>query len=255
MAMNTFYVEKDTPIHRINPINKLYYTITIILTSMIVSNIYFSLICIGLNIVILLIAKIFKKTIPIIGFSLIVISTIMLIQGFFYHNNSTALFSIGFLTYYKEGFIYALSISLNIINLILSFSVLVLATKPSDLIESLVSEGLNPKIGYVLSSVFQIIPEMMTTMGTITDAQRSRGLEVEGNLITRTKAFIPLIGPVVMNSLLSTRERAMAIEVRGFNSKIKKSFLNEIKKGRYDKLFQIMSYIMIILSIVWRVSK
>ncbi|WDU84655.1 energy-coupling factor transporter transmembrane component T [Caloramator sp. Dgby_cultured_2] len=99
-----------------------------------------------------------------------------------------------------------------------------LTTKPSDLIENLVRRGLSPKLGYVLASVLQIIPQMLSTMDTILDAQRSRGLETEGKLIKRLKAFIPLIGPAVMNSLISTRERAMALEMRGFNSNIKKTF-------------------------------
>ena len=56
---------------------------------------------------------------------------------------------------------------------------------------------------------------MTGTMNTITDAQRSRGLETEGSLLTRAKAFLPLISPVVMSSLINTRERAVALEVRG----------------------------------------
>ena len=59
-------------------------------------------------------------------------------------------------------------------------------------------------------------------MNTITDAQRSRGLETEGSLLTRAKAFLPLISPVVMSSLINTRERAVALEVRGFAAKQKK---------------------------------
>lgn len=52
---------------------------------------------------------------------------------------------------------------------------------------------------------------MSGTMNTIMDAQRSRGLETEGNLITRAKSFLPLISPVVMSSLINTRERAIAL--------------------------------------------
>lgn len=55
-------------------------------------------------------------------------------------------------------------------------------------------------------------------MNTIMDAQRSRGLETEGNLITRAKSFLPLISPVVMSSLINTRERAIALEIRGFEA-------------------------------------
>jgi hypothetical protein len=104
---------------------------------------------------------------------------------------------------------------LQVLNMLGSFSLLVLTTKPNDLIESLVRRGLSARIGYVLSSVLQIIPQMAASMETIMDAQRSRGMEMEGKLLIRLKAFIPLIGPVVMSSLIGVKERAMALEVMG----------------------------------------
>jgi len=41
------------------------------------------------------------------------------------------------------------------------------------------------------------------------------------------KAFLPLIGPVVMSSLLETRERAMALEVRALVPLARKRFFTK----------------------------
>ena len=111
------------------------------------------------------------------------------------------MFQLGPLKFYREGMMYALRISCNVLNMLLAFAVFVLTTKPTELVEDLEQAGFSPKIGYVISSVFQIVPQMSGTMNTIMDAQRSRGLETEGNLITRAKSFLPLISPVVMSSL------------------------------------------------------
>jgi energy-coupling factor transport system permease protein len=100
--------------------------------------------------------------------------------------------------------------------------------------------------------VLQIIPEMIGTMETITDAQRSRGLETEGRLIVRIKALIPLIGPVVMSSLVNTRERSMALEVRAFNSKSKKTFINEEQKSGLSKIIKLSLIIILIAAIIGR---
>ena len=35
-----------------------------------------------------------------------------------------------------------------------------------------------------------------------------------------TILFLPLISPVVMSSLINTRERAIALEIRGFGGKL-----------------------------------
>ena len=93
---------------------------------------------------------------------------------------------------------------------------------------------------------------MTETMSTITDAQRSRGMEMEGKILTRIKAFFPLISPVIMSSLISTRERAIALEVRGFDSKQKKTFLSDIKTTHADIAFKAILSFILILSIIWR---
>ena len=141
---------------------------------------------------------------------------------------------------------------MNILNMLLAFSVFVLSTKPAELVDDLEQIGFPPRFGYMISSVFQIIPQMMGTMNTIMDAQRSRGMEMEGNLFVRAKAFIPLIVPVVSSSLINTRERAIALEVRGFDSKEKKTFLTDGKMGRGDRLFMAAMVLFIVCAVGWR---
>jgi energy-coupling factor transport system permease protein len=184
---------------------------------------------------------------------MIVLLSIIVVQGLFYFGNKTPLFNIGAIVFYEEGLLYALQICIRVINILCAFAILVLTAKPSDLIESLVRRGMSPRIGYVFSSVLQIIPQMAATMSTITDAQRSRGMETEGKLIARLKAFFPLIGPVVMNSLINTRERAMALEVRGFNSKVRKTFLNEEFKASYNTVIKVFIVLSVVLAMLWRI--
>ena len=93
--------------------------------------------------------------------------------------------------------LFALHIGCNVLNMLLSFAILVLSAKPSELVEELEKRGFSRRMVYIITSVFQIVPQMTGTMNTITDAQRSRGLETEGSLLTRAKAFLPLISPVV----------------------------------------------------------
>ena len=48
----------------------------------------------------------------------------------------------------------------------------------------------------------------------------------------RIKAFLPLISPVVMSALTATRERAIALEVRGFGVKGTKTWMHPHKKQK-----------------------
>ncbi|WP_313154611.1 energy-coupling factor transporter transmembrane component T, partial [Lacrimispora sp.] len=187
------------------------------------------------------------------AFSFTIIITIFLIHGLFNQENQKVLFHLGPLAFYQEGLLYAARIGLNILNMLLAFATFVLTTKPADLVETMEQAGFSPRFGYMISSVFQIIPQMMGTMNTIMDAQRSRGMETEGSLLVRARAFIPLISPVVSSSLINTRERAIALEVRGFDSKNKKTFLREHRLAGRDKAFMALMALLIGVSVVWRV--
>lgn len=239
--------------HKIDPITKMLYIILAIAIPVILPSRIIALTFIALSLIFLCIGKVLKRVVPIIGFSFIVLLSVILIQGLFKAGNKTELFRFGSLIFYKEGLLYALTICLRVLNILCSVAILILTTKPSDLIETFVRRGLSPKIGYVLNSVLQLIPEMTLTMNKITDAQRSRGMETEGSIIVRIKAFLPLIAPATMNSLTSTRERSMALEVRAFDSKVKKTFLNEeeIYTGsKFIRLAMIMSFA---AAIIWRI--
>jgi energy-coupling factor transport system permease protein len=249
----SLYQPRQSLIHRIDPISKMFYIVAAVAVPLIIHTILMAWVCLLVSAIILLVGKVFRKVIPLIGFSIVILLSIVIIQGLFMAENKIPLLQIGPFVFYKEGLTFALGLGLRVLNIISAFAILVLTTKPSDLIESLVRKGLSPKIGYVLSSVLQIIPQMTATMGTIMDAQRSRGMETEGKFVIRIKAFFPLIGPVVMNSLINTRERAMALEIRGFSSSIKKTFLNEEFKSAYGNIIQWGLVLIIIMAIVWRI--
>lgn len=236
-----------------DPVTKLMFVIISIAITYILPVHSFVITITAITLFLLVIGKVFGKIIPIIFVSLLLIISIIIVQGAFHQSNETVLFSIGAISFYKEGLSYALLLTLRVINMLCAFGVLILTTKSDELVERLIKIGMSPKIGYVLLSVLQLIPQMRTTVGKITDAQRSRGMETEGNLLVRMKAFIPLIAPVVLNALNDTRERAIALEMRGFNMKNKKTFLNETKFYRYQGMVQVFLLAVLIGTIVWRV--
>lgn len=253
MKSISLYVDNGSYLTRVHPFTKLLYILTAIVVTLLTRSFVAYVAFIGCSILLLTSGKILKKAVPLIAFSFSILITIFLIHGLFHQGNINVLFQIGPVKFYKEGLQYAASIGLNVLNLLLSFAVFVLTTKPAELVEEMEKRGFSSRIGYMISSVFQIIPQMTGTMKTITDAQRSRGLETEGKLITRMKAFLPLISPVVMSSLISTRERAIALEVRCFDSKNQKTFLTVREKRKSDAIINVILTLLIVGTIVWRI--
>ena len=253
MKSISLYVDKDTYLTRMHPFTKLCYIFTAIVASLVAGKLWAFAAFIGISLVMLISGKIIRKVFPLIAFSFTILITIFLIHGLFNHENATLLFAAGPLKFYQEGMLYALRISLNVLNMLLAFAVFVLTTRPVELVEDLERIGFSPKIGYVVSSVFQIVPQMSGTMNTIMDAQRSRGLETEGPLLTRAKSFLPLISPVVMSSLINTRERAIALEIRGFEAGQKKTYLREDKMKNSDRIWCVILLLLIIAAVAIRI--
>ncbi|WP_349944150.1 energy-coupling factor transporter transmembrane component T [Lacrimispora sp. BS-2] len=253
MKSISLYVDKDTYLTRLHPFAKMFYILAAVSAPLIGGALWIYGLFLAISLCLLISGKIIRKVFPLIAFSFTIIITIFLIHGLFNQENEKILFHLGPLAFYQEGLLYAARIGLNILNMLLAFATFVLTTKPADLVDDLEQAGFSPRFGYMISSVFQIIPQMMGTMNTIMDAQRSRGMETEGSLLVRARAFIPLISPVVSSSLINTRERAIALEVRGFDSKSKKTFLRERKLAGRDKALMALMALLIVLSVVWRV--
>ena len=68
-------------------------------------------------------------------------------------------------------------------------------------------------------SAVQMVPRMQERAGSILQAQQARGLAIEGSFGRRLRALVPLIGPVVLGSLVDVRERTYALEARGFGAR------------------------------------
>ena len=254
MKSISLYRDNGTWLCRVHPFTKLMYIAAAIIVPLLLGTLWAYAVAIALDIALLISGKSLKRARALIIFSFTIIATIFIIKGLFDADNLTPLFSIESVVFYREGMMKALRTGCVIINMLLSFSILVLTTKPEDIADELERHGFSPRLSYVISSVFSIIPQMMGTMDTITDAQRSRGMETEGSLIKRMKAFIPLITPVVTSSLINTRERAIALEVRGFGGKGKRSYLKEWEKHRGDKPMTIILALIIVSAAVWRVA-
>lgn len=254
MKSISLFVDNGTYLTKLHPFTKLLYILTAIAVPLMWGQLFVYGIFVFASVCLLISAGLLKKAIPLIAFSFTILLTIFIIHGLFHQGNTNVLFVIGPLRFYREGLRYALGIGCNILNMLLSFAVFVLTTRTVDLVEALEKCGFPSKFTYIISSVFQIVPQMTGTMNTIMDAQRSRGLETEGKLWVRAKAFLPLISPVVMSSLINTRERAIALEVRGFESGCKKTYLNERAECKLDKPVAFLLLVILAAAIAGRIA-
>lgn len=180
-----------------------------------------------------------------------IVVMIFLLQSFFYPGD-TILWSWGSFSIKQEGIDFSLQLTSKILAIGSALILFFRITKINDLARSLEKLGMSPKATFVLVASFNIIPEMRQDMIRIMDAQRSRGVETEGKLSVRMKAFIPALTPLILSSFSTTEEKAITLESRAFLAKTKKTNLHELEKTINDRLIRMMLVAMLLLIIIWR---
>jgi energy-coupling factor transport system permease protein len=133
------------------------------------------------------------------------------------------------------------------------FILFAMITRPDTLMISLKQSGVPSSIAYIIVTTLQIVPRFQSKASTIFDAQRSRGLETEGNLLVRVRAVVPIVLPLVLGSLIDVEERAIAIQARGFNSNREETSLAEIPDSSIQKVLRQILVVVTLLSIVTRI--
>lgn len=126
-------------------------------------------------------------------------------------------------------------------------------TEVEDLMISLQQRKVSHVVSYIVLSTLQMIPDMVKRSKVILQAQQARGIETEGSMYLRLRAFFPSLGPLIISSISELEERAITLEVRGFSASVEKTFLKDIRSRNIDT---ILSFGIILLSVIllgWRI--
>ncbi len=124
---------------------------------------------------------------------------------------------------YKEGLVYAGTLLLQLAAILSTSLLFVFSTHPADIVTSLTQAGWPASFSYLLASPMLMLPAMRTRIRIIQASQQARGLDTHGSVVRRLKALPPLIFPFVLGAFTEIEQRAIALEVRGFNSSYDKT--------------------------------
>lgn len=255
--MDTFsmYVARDSGLHILHPLTKGLLTLSLLVAGLTLPGNWTGYILVFFVVIPLALwGKIFPNFIRTVWtVSLPFIISVVIIQSLFW-GEGTPLFEFWILSPKREGALFALISVGRIVLVMAGFILFAMTTRPDTLMISLKQVGMPSGLAYIIVTTLQIIPRFRSKASTILDAQRSRGLETEGNILTRSRAVVPLVLPLVLGSLLEVEERAIAIEARGFNSKREETSLIEIQDTKTQIIIRRAFLIMMILCIIARIA-
>ena len=235
------------------PLTKFYLAVVLLISAFILPNYTYGYLLIAICGIVAYLYEKLGIYLKRVFFSLFFLTLIIFaVQGLMIPSNDI-MAKFGFITVYKTGIITAVRLTSKIAALVSTITMLTLISKAKEFTVALEKKGLNPKAAFILLLSLQMIPEMKKQSDIIMDSQKARGVEMEGNVFVRFKALIPIFIPMVLSSIISTEERAITLESRGFSIGEKRTILNDIEETKNDKIMKIMLAIFIVLCIVWRV--
>ena len=122
------------------------------------------------------------------------------------------------------------------IAIVVSTSLFFITTSPDELEQVMKTFRLPRDVVFAFVTAVRFIPVMMLDTIQIMDAQKSRGLELEkGNVFRRVRNMIPVLIPLVVNSVVRSGELAEAMESRAYGAVARPTSLVQYKASVTDK--------------------
>ncbi len=171
---------------------------------------------------------------------------IFLVQAFLIPGGRDV-FTFGFLKIREQGLQTAIYLSFMVMDIAGIFVWFFQGTETKEIASALESSGMNYKATYVFVSTLQMIEVLGKNSKTIMNAQKARGVETEGNVFVRTKAFLPTLVPLILGAVISSEEKSLTLYARGFSVQGEKTHVFKLEKSGWEKPVLIVSIVITVL--------
>jgi len=242
------YVDRDTPIHRLDPRTKIIWLAVYVslIALMLEAIAYVSLALYA--IVLISVARLNARELRTIVVTAIPLALITFaLHILFAGSSGRAVVEWGVLTVGEEGLVSALLYSSRIGLFLMGTAVVNLTTRPTEFADGL-SMLLRPfqalkipvnDISLMVFVALRFIPLIVEEASTIRMAQISRGHVFGRGPIARVRSLVPIVIPLMTNSVRRAETLALAIESRGYRRGAQRSSIYTYTLGRPDVIFVI----------------
>jgi energy-coupling factor transport system permease protein len=218
-ASTGYYLAGDSWLHRRHPLTKLLALGVVLLAAFLLPSVVLvpmALGCLAMAAATGLLGPLVRS----LRIPAVLLVSILVVNALFFPGATDRLIEVGPFAVTREGLGFGLVTAGRLLVAFLASVLFLFTTLADDLLEALVARGIDHRLAFVILSAVQLVPRMQARARSILDAQQARGLAVEGSTARRIRALVPLVGPVVLGSLVDVRERTFALEARGFGARM-----------------------------------
>jgi energy-coupling factor transport system permease protein len=213
------YISRDSFLHRLNPLTKLFQAFVFCAACFITPNLFVVLGIIALNLLLAGIGGIIKRSLRIL-FSLARLSAVLFIVQIFFVREGDILLRFPLNIYItEEGLRFSLLFVLRFIAAAMPLTLMFSVTQMGDISNVLNRYLRLPyKYTFALTTAMRFIPLFSDEMAGIMEAQIARGVEFDTkNFFKKLRLLLPLCVPLLISSVRKIEGGAISAELRGFN--------------------------------------
>jgi energy-coupling factor transport system permease protein len=228
----SLYLDRDTFVHRLDPRTKMFLLLgTFVLAFVFLGPLYLA----GVMALVLFFGYLAESLANLrrIWFILVAITILSTILWAVFGSGRTPLF----LFVEWEALLYGISVALRIDITVVAGMIFLSVTRNEEIATGLARLGIPYRFAFAVSTALRLVPMIVATASTISQAQRSRGLDLEsGNILERIRKYVPLLVPVFISTIRSTNVFSMALESKGFGAGKKRTFFLRVSFGWRDAM-------------------
>ena len=232
----SLYLDRDTFVHRLDPRTKMLLLLgTFVLAFVFLEPRYLA----GGMALVLLFGYLAKSLANLrrIWFILVAIAVVSTVLWALFGSGQTPLFFF----VEREALLYGIAVALRIDITVVAGMIFLSVTRNEEIATGLARLGIPYRFAFAVSTALRLVPTIAATGSTISQAQRSRGLDLDsGNALERIRKYVPLLVPVFISTIRSTNVFSMALESKGFGASSKRTFFLRISFGWHDAVALIM---------------
>jgi len=177
-----------------------------------------------------------------VAYALVLTLVLALVNGLLIREGSVR-FSILFLNFFDAGIIYGLEVSVRIVLLSLSILLFFGSTRIQDFARYLQSVGMPNSFVSILLLTLHFLEQLPHRIAQIFTAQEARGAPVRAGILSRGRALLLVLPPLILSSIVESLERGAALELRGYH------FYKPVTIDGKDTRFSLWRYVFMTLAI------
>jgi energy-coupling factor transport system permease protein len=248
----SLYVNKETPVSRIDPRAKVLATAALFVLAMVFNHPAYLLGIWAFEVWLVFVSRswVNLRRLKVLLILLFVFSTVM---WSLFLREGPLLVRLGPVRLHRDSSLYAIGMGMRLVAMVVAGLILLSSTMVEEFVFALRKFGLPLPVAFAFSLAFRMVSQVMRTAGMVKQAQQIRGLNVDaGSVFQRIKNHVPLLIPIFIFSIKNVESLTRALEARGFRCTKKQTPFIVRKLTACDYVVIIVSAIAAVAAIILR---